>query len=207
MTALSGLRNQRYCELLLAKRVWFEVTVEVYNTIGLPDCPDQQWQTLDATDLAYTLQVDHIKLKEPRYLMIDSLENLQTVNTVKLFGGIAMRKAAQLKFPIFERSQIEQSFHHHGLQRNTRWVFLADKPVLTLIDLEQHSYVMQSYTGLKMSQDEASLKHFAQQLKLPEGWQYQVRILEQTLPIAPVNGITVVIQDQNGNVYAKLDHF
>lgn len=45
------LRGDRYCEVLVATLAAPNVRVDVYNTIGLSDCPDEAWTTLDANTI------------------------------------------------------------------------------------------------------------------------------------------------------------
>lgn len=39
-----NLRNVRYCEFFVVKRKGLSASASVYNTLGLNDCPQEQWR-------------------------------------------------------------------------------------------------------------------------------------------------------------------
>ena len=49
MKERSNLRNVRYCEVLVVNKRFTSATASVYNTLGLNDCPESQWNSLDPT--------------------------------------------------------------------------------------------------------------------------------------------------------------
>src|SRR5262245_46113458 len=42
-----GLRNARYCEVFVVTGILTRIEGRVYNTLGLNDCPADQWAALD----------------------------------------------------------------------------------------------------------------------------------------------------------------
>ena len=46
-TEITHLRDSRYCEILIGDgSVFKEIYLDVYNSIGLNDCPDEIWSNL-----------------------------------------------------------------------------------------------------------------------------------------------------------------
>jgi hypothetical protein len=48
LAQISDLRGQRYCEVLIGEgKLLKGITLDVYNTIGLNFCPQEQWGKLN----------------------------------------------------------------------------------------------------------------------------------------------------------------
>jgi hypothetical protein len=43
MKMLDDVRDRRYCELFVVKRQGVRLSADVYNTLGLNDCPQPAW--------------------------------------------------------------------------------------------------------------------------------------------------------------------
>src|SRR4051794_685358 len=69
--AATGMRNQRYCEVIPSVAQESTVTTYVYNTQGLNFCPADQWNalTVDEVDREYGSQT--ARLNGPRYWTMD----------------------------------------------------------------------------------------------------------------------------------------
>lgn len=65
---------------------------------------------------------------------------------------------------------------------------------------------MKSYTDfVDKSLKYESLETLDKKLKLPLGWSYRVRVLEQDLILRPFKGIARIVQDELQNTYDALD--
>ncbi len=51
------LRGLRYCEVLAGGRKWLHLEFDVYNSLGLGDCPQAAWERLDAGKLKATARI------------------------------------------------------------------------------------------------------------------------------------------------------
>src|SRR3954468_15250800 len=86
----SNLRNERYCEIILVTGRLNDIEGAVYNTIGLNDCPAEQWEALDPEQLKEEFRANEIILNGPRYFMMDE-NTLAKPGEVASFDGLQMR--------------------------------------------------------------------------------------------------------------------
>lgn len=97
--AVSGeLRNVRYCEVIPVTRKGLTLTSWVYNTLGLNDCPQSEWDALTEDEVNEAYGSVSAKLNGPRYWVIDGLaaSGSTTSGQTFAFGGIEMALRATL---------------------------------------------------------------------------------------------------------------
>jgi hypothetical protein len=195
-TLHEGLRGQRYCEVLAGTLNNGVMHVDVYNTLGLGDCPDADWQALDVQKLQTEHALDLVVLNGPRYWVVDAFADSTLLDPTPLsFGNLPMRKAGSLDLMLAQLSTKPYTDPH--VHRNTTWVFQAGKPVYELVDPAGRVFEMQSYSVQKAAQTEAALAP----LMPPAGWKFQSRVLSSELRVEAVNDEAVVVQDEIGNTY------
>jgi hypothetical protein len=200
----TNVRGQRYCEILLATVNGSTVHVDVYNTFGLNDCPDAQWTQVNATQVAQQEGVTQAILNGPRYWTLDEFVSATLVDpTPKTVGGIAMRLAGQIDFPTAQAQSLMKPYTQHQIQRKTTVLFAAGNPVFELVDPQGKIYDMQSYSTQKVMQTPADLANLGSKLTLPAGWSWRTRTLTQDLTITAVDGIGIVVQDDDDNTYQQ----
>lgn len=200
------LRGARYCEVLLgtADLASGTVAIDVYNTQNLNDCPEDAWAALDAAALKADLEVDAVILNGPRYWTIDAFEKASLADPEsRAFGGIEMRKAGALTLTLADVAGSAEPYTLRTVERDTVWRHDAGEPVYELVDAEGAVYVMQSYSDQQVDQDEAGLAELGDVLAPPAGWSFRVRVLQQDLRVAAVDGVAVVVQDERANTYQR----
>jgi hypothetical protein len=199
-TELYGLRNQRYCEILLGT----PLRLQVYNTIGLNSCPANQWNKVTVEKIKKETGVLFVHLNGPRYWVIDGLQNSKLINPkIKILGGIAMREAGVLKLRLLDLWLGQRPYQRREVHRETTWVYQAGKPVYEIVDSEGNVFVMQSYSTQKAQQTEESLWNLGSKLHLPQGWSFRTRILQQEAHLKAINQRAVIIQDEFWNTYQQ----
>jgi hypothetical protein len=202
-TALTEVRGQRYCEILLGTLQGQDLHVEVYNTEGLNDCPDAAWSQIDAAAVKADTMSDVVLLNGPRYWTLDSQEGSSLKSTdVRTIGGIDMRQAGAIDLPTADLAMLQAPYTQHTIQRNSSFHWYAGKKVYEIVDDAGHVYDMQSYSVQKTAQTEASLDDLASKLTLPQGWSYRARVLDQQLDLTATSGTWTVIQDDFLNTYS-----
>jgi hypothetical protein len=196
--ALGNLRGARYCEVLLLKKS-FEA--EVYNTLGLNDCPVALWSHLSKQKIKQENDARVVELNGPRYFMMDEMKDTSLISRErKSFDGLSMRLAGivHVKMSAFLDRQTYQT---HEVDRHTTWVYRAGRPVYELISPEGDVYVMQSYSVQYHYQNKNTLASLGKNLKLPPAWRFRTGLLKKTSEVTAAHNKAVVIQDDYRNTY------
>lgn len=206
--AQEALRGSRYCEILLgdADLGAGSVTIDVYNTQGLNECPEAAWVAVDEAEVKAETMADVVVLNGPRHWMIDSFEGSKLLDPeVRKLGGIEMRKTGTLALALALTGAAGKAkpYETRTVRRDTTWGYDAGKPVYELVDPEGAVYDMQSYSVQEVQQDEASLAKLGETLTLPAGWTFRTRVLDETIEVKAVDGLAVVVQDDFGNTYQR----
>jgi hypothetical protein len=167
-------RNLRFGEILVVT----EKGIEIYNTTGLNECPDDLWDALDLDKLKRQFGALKVEKNGPHYWMMDS----QTVSFGEKasFGGLEARWAATLDPAVAQKAaQGSEPYKVFSPKKTQQMVYSKGKPIYELVDPDGNIYVMQA-------RDERfpleSLPKLGEQLKkLPKGWEYRTRILAEDL--------------------------
>lgn len=194
----------RYCELLVVDRErGGDLLVDVYNTLGLNDCPQEDWDDLDAEALADDLGAVTVDTNGPRYWLIDHFKNSSRIDdTPRQLGTTTMSLAGQLSLERGEEAS--ETYVPRTVARNTVFVFRGGAAVHILTDPDGEEYWMQSYSQqIEPEQDLASLESLGDRLDLPEGWTYTTRLLAEDSTLEAVDDTAYVIADELGNTYQR----
>ncbi len=195
------MRNVRYGEVLgvFARDGHFEA--EVFGTQLINDCPQELWETLDATEIAAEMGAIGVKLNGPRYWTLDAFGQKVAVAEPVLrdFNGITMRRIATV-----DLGEIPKLGPYNETKVNRGVIFFWDEgqTIHELINPEGHAYVMQALcTGVDPTMSPESLLTLGERLELPEGWSYRTRVLEEELIVDTTSTIATVLQDEFENSY------
>ncbi len=195
------MRNVRYGEVLgvFARDRRFEA--EVFGTQLINDCPQELWETLDATEIAAEMGAIGVKLNGPRYWTLDAFGQKVAVAEPVLrdFNGITMRRIATV-----DLGEIPKLGPYNETKVNRGVIFFWDEgqTIHELVNPEGHAYVMQALcTGVDPTMSPESLLTLGERLELPEGWSYRTRVLEEELIVDTTSTIATVLQDEFENSY------
>src|SRR5262245_503015 len=136
---VSGIRDRRYCEVFVVRRTGLKLEADVYNTLGLNDCPQAQWAAIDPAKLknerdAFTIVMDGIVIERRAQSPAD-------------FQGLMMNLVGVLHIPWRDLAD-RRPYTEHTVSRRTRFTFDAGEPVYELISPSGDVYVMQSYSEI-----------------------------------------------------------
>lgn len=204
MKMLDDVRDRRYCELLVAKRQGMHLSADVYNTLGLNDCPQAVWDAIDIAKVASELGAVRVIRNGPRHFIMDRLASGDANRSPADIQGLAMRPVATVGLRLLDLLEKRSSYVERTIHRTTNWIFLAGKPVYELVSPKGQVYVMQSYAQIvdpNLAYND--LAALGSRLKPPKGWQYRSRTLTADL-VAPAVGEAHVIQDELQNTYQRL---
>lgn len=200
----SNLRDARYCEVLAGTLSGGNVALDVYNTIGLNDCPDAAWRALDVAALRTELAVPVVVLNGPRHWTLDAFEAAALQDPqVRVIGGVAMRLAGRIELPLAVAMRGSAPYSPQTVRRDSRVRFDAGARVYELTDNAGAIYVMQSYSLQMRSQTLASLEGLGAALTLPTGWSFRTRVLPEALRVTAEGGMATVTTDDFGNTYQR----
>jgi hypothetical protein len=195
----------RYCEVFLVKVQGADGTVEVYNTVGLNLCPASQWDALDTAKLKQEHNVFAVMLNGPRYWTTDGAKAGSSVgSTVVTFGGIDMKKVAELKFTLAELQQLQtgsQPYTSATVLRDNTWTYYTGREIYELVAPDGKVHIMQSYSHqVDNTLSSKDLPGLSARLKPPIGWSFRARKLTAKLEVK-ASGKATVIQDELKNTY------
>ncbi len=202
---MDALRGVRYCEVLLLNKGADGFSAEVWNSMGMSDCPKDQWDALDATAIAAERGATAALLNGPRFWTLDSIDtDLRKGAPETTFGQIGMFRAATVDLGPNLPSQTP--YTERPVARETVFGFDAGHEVYELVAPDGTTYVMQARSQIvDETLEEADLPAVGDRLELPEGWSYRVRTLEAPLAVRSTDGVAVVVQDELQNTYQRID--
>lgn len=202
---MAALRGVRYCEVLLLRDGDDGFTAEVWNTMGMSECPQDQWEALDAEAIAAERDAVVALLNGPRYWTLDSIDtDLRQGAPETTFGEIGMFQAATVA--LGEELPSQTPYTERPVARETVFGFDAGSEVYELVAPDGTTYVMQARSQIvDEALEEADLPDLGERLELPEGWAYQVRTLDDPLALRSTDGVATVVQDELQNTYQRVD--
>lgn len=201
----TALRGVRYCEVLLLHQDSSGLVADVWNTMGHSECPQADWEALDAAAIAAERGAMVARLNGPRYWTLDEIDaTMQLSAPVTTFGTIEMFLAATVN--LGAGTPVQTPYTERGVVRETVFVFHAGTEVYELTDPDGTLYVMQSYAQtLDPTMSAERLPGLGSELQLPEGWTFTVETLADELELFSTDGIATVIQDDFQNTYQRVD--
>jgi hypothetical protein len=198
---ISDMRNVRYGEVLAVYHREGRFEAEVFGTQLLNDCPQEQWDTLDATTVAAEMGALFVKLNGPRYWTLDGFGlKVAVVDPVfRDFNGIQMRRIA-----VVDIGEVPHAGPYTEAKVNRGAVFFWDegRTVHELVHPDGRAYVMQALcTGVDPTMSPDSLLSLGERLALPDGWTYRTRVLDEELVVDTSASLATVLQDEFENSY------
>jgi len=201
----SDVRNARYCELIPVVRDGLHFVATVYNTLGLNDCPAALWDTLSEAAMKQRFGAVEVVLNGPRYFLMDTIvgEGETAAGETIDVNGLGLTKRATLHLGLTELRS--SPYKERTVERETKYVFKAGKPVFVLEAPGGSRYAMQAYAQIvdkTLSYDD--LPKLGSRLKLPPGWRYAVMVPAKDLTVG-AQGKAIVVQDDLDDTYQKFD--
>ena len=202
----TGLYGVRYCEVLLLHKddATGAFSAEVWNTLGENDCPQAEWDELDASAIAKERKALAAVLNGPRYWTLDSItSNIRKDAPETTFGTLGMFQAAVIDIGTESPAQIP--YKERAIVRENVFGFQKGRVVHELVTPDGTTYIMQAYSQIKDPNLQITdLDGLGDRLELPKGWTYRTRTLDAPLDVVSQDGVATVIQDELQNTYQKL---
>lgn len=210
--------NYPYCELIPDTVANGTITEHVFNTLGFNTCPASTFNTITEQNIvdAYNAQYPPAAGASPATSATINGRRFWVMSTIQSTGGVTsspdtltvngmqLGLKAVLTTPQGSATVGQVPYTAQTVQRNTVYVFKANRPVFELVSPTGQVYVMQSYTlaydpklNLKLLQN---VKYMTAKNKMPKGWVYRTRKLKRDLTLTAA-GTTQVVNDQLRNTY------
>ena len=199
---VDGMRGLRYCEVLILRVVEARLNGEVWNTIGLNDCPQTEWDALDLD----AIKVEHEGITAlrngPRYWLSESIERQPPPQPARrtTFGGLEMQLGAMVDIGPIPPNLAPYTERH--VERETAFEFAQGSQVYEIVTGDGRTFVMQSYSQqADPALTEDGLAGIGDRLALPAEWAFRARTLEAPLRVATHGDGATVFQDDLSNTY------
>lgn len=205
-----NLRDMRYCEVFLVggDPVTDNLQAVFYNTTDLNNenprdtCPPGLWDKVNAETLKKQYEVLGVFKNGPRHWAMDWIE--LPVGSMRTFDGLQARWMGQVQLPkgVDLHKKGSSAYKPTTVARKSQMGFEKGKPVFILEDPEGMPWVMQAYSNIvDPNLTYEDLQMLDKKLKLPPGWKYRVKVLDQDLTIRAVSGHARIVQDDLENTY------
>ncbi|MBK8554197.1 MAG: hypothetical protein IPL53_25375 [Ignavibacteria bacterium] len=202
---LENLRSKSYYEIFTAYRIFNKFKIGVYNNIKRLPIPVADSDRFDAEALKKELGAAMIIFNGPRFWVLDGIRGYYTGEPMKFFGyefdlvATIENKISDLKVQAKERKPyIEQT-----IGRYTDFIFNKGEKIFELVSDTGVIYTMQS-ASLEINKDQtiSDFDSLSAKLKLPDGWIYRARMIEEDICFK-IRGEAHVIQDDLRNTYQR----
>ncbi|NQW59221.1 hypothetical protein HQ459_00435 [bacterium] len=197
----SNMRGVRYGEVLAVFLREEGLVAEVFGTQLINDCPQDLWDTLNADDIAKEMGAVFVKLNGPRYWCLDAFgSKVAVVEPVfRDFNGLTMRRIATVELG---NDPSPKFYAERHVNRGAVFFFDAGSEVHELVNPDGLAYIMQAYcVAVDPALNAENLKDVGARLKMPEGWSFRTRILDEEIVVDTSGTRATVLQDELENSY------
>jgi hypothetical protein len=202
------VRDVRYCEVIPSVQTGSTINTYVYNTLGLNYCPPAKWNALTEAEVNQEYGSQSAQLNGPRHFVMDNIVGSGSSTTGKTFtfGGIQTQLRGTLTTPVGTPTVGNQFYVPNQVQRDTVFTYDAGKPIFELIAPNGDVYVMQSYAQIvDKTLTYKQLSGLSSKLKLPSGWTYTTKTLQQDLKLDTTStGVAYVVNDNLADSYQRM---
>ena len=210
MTRLDNINNYRYCEIWLigGDAVTKDFLGSVFNTTELngataankDSCPEAMWDKVDTEALKKQYHVLAVFKNGPRYWMYDWAE--LPMGPVRPFNDVQARWVNTVALPPDFGKSGSTFYKDITVHRKSKQGYAKGQNVFILDAPDGTTWVMQASSRIvdkNLSYDD--LKTLDKKLKLPPGWTYRFKVLDQDLGVSAIDGLAHVLQDDLENTF------
>lgn len=200
-TVITETRGKIYFELFTAYRHFGNIKAGIYNTTKRIPVPLDDWNNLDTDLLKKELGAAAIIKNGPRFWMMDELHGYYSGEPME-FSGYTYDLVAILTRKYSELSNRE-NYTEQTINRYTDFIFKKGKKIYELTSDAGIVYTLQA-ASMEILKDQSpdSLDTLQDKLKLPDGWKFSSRILNEDISFK-IRGEAHVIQDEFRNTYQR----
>jgi len=163
-------------------------------------CPADMWAKVEPEALKKQYHVLGVFKNGPRHWMYDWIE--LPVGTQRDFNGLQARWMGEVELPKEFGKSGSLSYRSSTVHRKSKQGYTKGQTIFILDDPKGTPWVMQAYSNIvDPNLIYGDLKTLDRKLKLPPGWKYRVKVLDQDLGVGAIDGIAYVTQDDLEDTY------
>lgn len=198
-----NVRGTVWCEVIPVMGTTPDSMGHIYNSSPVDDCTEERADKLDKAKLAAEMKVPTVLLNVGRYWTFDKVTFFTGGETLD-FHGIKAQWAATMTLQDMKNLLGSKSYTVAKITRDTEWLYHKGKPVYLLRAPEGITWIMQVYSKkIDKSLTLETLDQLGSKLQLPEGWKFEVKVLDKDLALQPrwAGGEAHIMWDSLGNAY------
>ena len=205
----NNLNNYRYCEVFLigGNGLTKNLSAGVYNTTDLNNkanprdsCPADMWTKVSTDALKKQYNVLGVFKNGPRFWTYDWIE--LPIGTERAFNGVQARWLAHVQLPKDFGKTGSTYYNPTTVARMSTQGYAKGQTIFILDDPDGTPWIMQAYSLIvdpALTYDD--LKTLDKKLKLPPGWKYRVKVLDEDLGVSAIDGHARIVQDDLQRTY------
>ncbi|HTU14024.1 MAG TPA: hypothetical protein VMF31_02380 [Solirubrobacterales bacterium] len=200
---LSHLYNSRYCEFLLVKQIAPSISVDVFNTVGLNECPPDRFEAANPAVIAASSGSLVAAKNGPSRWTLDGILSAPEGEPADL-DGLETRLIGTLS----PSSLAPPPFAEIPISRSVVWNYRRGRTVRMLISPTGKKYAMQSYSraaGSTLKESDLNGLGSNPGTKIPDGWEFRTKKVKRKWLTMRTRGAPYIVRDGFGNVYQRFN--
>jgi len=196
-----AVRGQPYHEILVVYRYFNQIRAGVYNDIGKTLISEPDFAAMDTDAIKQELGAMAVIKNGPRFWLMDEITGYYN-GAERTIAGYTMNQPGTVDLSLADLKS-RTPYSMHKVNRKTTYTFKKGEKVYELVSDQNEVYTMQSASlEIDKSLSLTDLDRLGERLKLPDGWVYRVRVLDEDVTY-DINGTAELIQDEFLNSYQK----
>ena len=195
------LYNSRYCELFFVHQLTPAISVDIFNTVGLNDCPPDDFAAVDLEQVKAEQSAMLVTRNGPRRWVIDAIVKGEAGEPVDM-DGLEMRSVGSIAPP----SLAPAPFTEIEISRRTIWRYRKGRTMRIVVSPEGRRYVMQAYSrapGSSVKESDLNTLDQNPGMMLPDGWTFRTKKVNRKNLDLKAAGSAIIVRDGLGSVYQR----
>lgn len=202
--AANNTRDTPWCELGPVVGQPPDMMVHVFNSTNSPvPCTAKVSAGFDLQAIAAEYGLQKVILNPDRFWIADKIMFYQAGEKMEV-DGVVLTWAAEMSLADAQRIVQTNPYEYSNITRDTTWYYEKGRPVFLLRQPDGIVWVMQVYShAVDASLSSANMAGIGDRLNLPEGWTFEVKVLDEPLLIEPAraDGDAYIMRDDFRNTY------
>jgi hypothetical protein len=208
-----NLHTLRYVELFIVggNGITGNLKANVYNTTfrggytGKDSAPQAWAESINLEDLKKQWRALATSMNGPKLWMLDWIDI--SLGTERTFNGLTMPWCAELSLTKTQAKEMGKlAYVTTTIARKSAFGYNKGTTVYLIDDTDGNTWIMKGFElGLNPTHtfEQFSADPGSYFKKLPTGWKFRTKVLDEDLKLVPETGIATIMPDEMFNVYDK----